>query len=92
MGAIITRTNGIVTQVWEDNDASWSFFIGRMSNDIKWHHINGREFAKVFRDFGEAKWYLDQRKKRLSIIKRREDDEWEYHILTEVDNVHHRKD
>lgn len=83
---IITRTNGIVTQVWnmDPNNASWAFFMGGMSKDVQWHNIDGRECPRIFRDFGEAKWYLDQRKKHLGTLKRRTDDEWKYHILTEV--------
>ena len=84
---IITRTNGIVTQVWEHdpNNASWSFFLGGMSNDVQWHNINGREFARQFDDWDQAKWYLDTRAKRLKGSMKKKEADWEYHILEEVE-------
>ena len=86
MGKVITRTNGIVTQVWKDNEASWSFFMGRMSRDIQWQNIDLRPVSpKVFRDFGEAKWYLDMRLKHLNTAMRREESEWTYRIISEED-------
>lgn len=87
MSCIITRTNGVITQVWthDPNNGTWSFFMGGMSKDVKWKKIDGRELPRKFCDFGEAKWYLDMRKKRLNATLRRKDSEWEYHILTEVE-------
>lgn len=81
---LITRTNGIVTQFWEDNDASWDFFLGGSSLDIHWMNSTDKyKNPKKFRDFNEAYYFLTERRKRLKTIKRREEDQWEYHIIEE---------
>ena len=92
MACIVTRSNGIVTQVWEDNDASWDFLIGGMSKDIQWHNMNGKECPKLFKDFHQACVYLEMRSKRLKPVEKKNEKEWEYHIMEVKDDVDHHKE
>lgn len=84
MTYIITRSNGKVVQVWEDNDASWEFFLGGMSKDVQWKNTGSNEHPKKFKLWNEAKWYLDERSRRLNAALKQQEKDWEYHILEEV--------
>ena len=83
MRYIITRSNGKVVQVWQDNDAAWEFFLAGMSRDVQWKNVGTNERPKIFKVWHEAKWYLDERERRLDPVMKNHDD-WEYNILEEV--------
>lgn len=87
MKFVIIRTNGKVAQVWEDNEAAWSFFIGHLSRDVHWRNLDGRENPKLFEDFWHAGKFIELRQKYLKPTEKKNDKEWEYHIVKE-ENIH----
>lgn len=89
MSVIITRTNGIVRQCWEANEANWGFFLGGMSADVRWHNMDGKEHPWQFRDFHQATVYLEMRNKRLKPVEKKNEKNWEYHIEEVKHGVDH---
>ena len=81
MSYIVTRTNGKVRQIWQDNEANWDFFMGGMSSDVHWQNeVYVRRRDRIFKTFDQAKWYLDTRAKHLRGATKKNDKEWPYHI------------
>lgn len=86
MAYIIIKQKGTTVLVWKDVEANWSFFMGGMSDDVHWQNVQRSYiFPKKFKDFGEAKWYLDMRAKRLKPNLKKADKEWAFHIIREED-------
>lgn len=87
MKYIITRTNGKVTQIWQDNEANWEFFLGGRSSDVHWKNKDDPyRNDKKFLLFHHAKWHLDERARRLKSAVKKNEKEWTYHIIKEEDN------
>ena len=84
MSFVITRTNGNVTQYWEDNEAAWDFFICRMAKDVHWRNVDGgRKWPKRWPDWWAASLQLQTRTKYLKGPEKANEKNWDYHIITE---------
>jgi len=84
MGKIIIRTNGIVTQFWEDNEANWEFFRYGQARDIHWKNVTDKfGKPKVFKDFNAAMVRYNERRKHLKTVELRAEKDWQYHIINE---------
>ena len=83
MSYIITRTNGKVTQVWENNEANWQFFQMHQSKDVHWRNIDGREDPKRWPDWWAASADLAKRQKLLRGPEKANEKNWQYHIIEE---------
>lgn len=84
MSYCITRTNGIVVQVWEDSAPAWYHFKKGWSRDIRWKNTTAfGVYPMRFKSVDQAKWYLNKRQELLPDSEKEKDKQWNYSIEEE---------
>lgn len=82
MSVIIQRSNGVITQEWQNNQASWASLSHGFSKDVQWKKTTDRSFPKQFKSKGEAEWYLRKRLEKLEWWGMPKDEgTWTYSIV-----------